>query len=147
MFPGQKGQGFRSALFGGRHVEGTGRSQACECKTRGRGHPKGTILCLSIDSYPDTEVLWTHLFPSLVSKENVQRCQLHLSGSASHRLPHPTSSLCRGHLPWPTSALWGHIVMIWGCRDLEMKQRLIVEGLVPMVDLVVGRSWVTGTLT
>lgn len=48
------------------------RSQACECKKLGeRRHPKGNmlrLLYLSIDSCLGTEVPWTHLLLSLVSR-------------------------------------------------------------------------------
>lgn len=89
-------------------------------------------LCLSIDSCPGPEAL------------GIQRCYLHLSGSASHSLSHLLLSLCMGHL---SCSLESHSDGLGVCYDLETKQRLIVEGLVPMVDLIAERSWVTGTLT
>lgn len=100
---------------------------------RGRRHKENVFrpLCLSIDSCPDTE------------DPGIQRHYLHLSGSASHSLSHFLLSLCGGHL---FCSLESHCDGLGACYNLEMQQRLTVEGLVPIIDLVVERSWVTGSV-
>lgn len=73
-----------------------------------------------------------------------QRVCLLLSGSANHSPSHLLLSLCRGH---SSCSLESHCDGLGACYDLGMKQRLIVEDLVSVVDLVVERSWVIETLT
>lgn len=79
--------------------------------------------------------------PSWYRSPRHQRLCLHLSGSANHSPSHLLLSLCRGH------SLESYCDGLGACYDLGMKQRLIVEDSVSVLDLVIEKSRVTKTLT